>query len=90
MFCWRSVSPVSSVISMFTFSLEIAMQVCPAASPYPLPVGPAAPVSLSPHVVLSSVLLVFARSAAYGSDAERIPWWSSKLMPRYSSRAGEV
>jgi len=49
---------------MFTFSLEIAMQVWPAASPYPLPVGPAAPVSLSPQVVLSSVLLVFARSAA--------------------------
>lgn len=69
----RLVSPVSRVASSLTFSLDIATHVWPAASPYALPVGPAAPVSLSPQVVLSSFLLVLASSAAYGSLADRIP-----------------
>ena len=64
MFSSRSLSPVSRVASISIFSFDTATHVCPAASPYAFPVGPAAPVSLSPHVVLSSFRLVFARSAA--------------------------
>ena len=64
MFSPRSLSPVSIVASNSIFSFDTATHVCPASSPYAFPVGPAAPVSLSPHVVLSSCLLVFARSAA--------------------------
>ena len=60
----RLLSPVSRVASVFTFSLDIATHVWPAASPYALPVGPAAPVSERPHVVLSSFLLVLASRAA--------------------------
>ena len=64
MFLSRSLSPVSRVASISIFSFDTATHVWPAVSPYAFPVGPAAPVSLSPHVVLSSFLLVFARSAA--------------------------
>ena len=68
----RLVSPVSRVACSFRFSLDIATHVWPAALPYALPVGPAAPVSLSPQVVLSRFLLVSARRAAYGSLADRM------------------
>jgi len=44
----RSVMPVSRVWAYSSVSDEIAMQVWPASSPEPLPVGPAAPVSDSP------------------------------------------
>jgi hypothetical protein len=64
MFASRSFSPVSRVAASSIFSLDTATHVWPAASPYPFPVGPAAPVSLSPQVVLSFSLDVFARRAA--------------------------
>ncbi len=44
--------------------LETARQVWPAESPYAFPVGPDAPVSDMPQVVLSSSRLVLASRAA--------------------------
>jgi len=64
MFPSRSLSPVLIVDPNSIFSFDTATHVWPASSPYAFPVGPAAPVSLSPHVVLKRFLLVFARSAA--------------------------
>jgi len=83
----RSVRAVSSVDAASVVGPTTATQVWPGASPYGFPVGPDAPVSLIPHVVFRSSRLVFARRAAYGSLADRIPGWLSKSIPRNSSRA---
>src|ERR1700694_96930 len=49
MFASRSALPVSTVITAST-GPETAMQAGPAGSPYRLPLGPVAPVSLKPQV----------------------------------------
>ena len=60
---------------------ETETHVWPGLSPYRFPVGPAAPVSDIPQVVLNLFLIVTASSWAYGSLDERIPFISESGIP---------
>jgi hypothetical protein len=67
-----SLDPVSKIRLAFRRP-EMARQACPAASPYPLPPGPVAPVSARPQSASSLLLTVSASKQAIGSVAERNP-----------------
>ena len=81
MFSERFDSPVSNVIT-FSLGPDTPTQEWPAESPYRFPVGPAAPVSDIPQVVLNTSFTLRALRRQYDSVEDRNPSISSSETPR--------